>query len=90
MSKQQTLDEIEQALKTMGVTDEWALEHMRISALEEKQSCKDKYQPKAAKYKLFLDLTGTKPVENISQFYSTVDKLLDAKIILLGDALSKK
>ena len=87
MSK--TLSDIQQELETMGVTEEWAMEHMRISALEEKGKNKAEFQPMAAKYKLYLELTGATPVCNISAFYSTIDKLLDQKIFLLADLLPR-
>jgi hypothetical protein len=82
MSQLQTLADINQALETMGVTNEWAIEHMRISALEEGLS-----GPKEVKYKLFMELTGTRPAPNVSAFYSTMDKLLDQKILLLANSV---
>ena len=86
MSDSERLFEIEEELASMGVTEQWALEHMRISALEEAEKGYFQ-QPKSIKYALYQKLFSAKSPSNISEFYSKIDKLIDEKIILLSELL---
>jgi len=84
MSDSGRLFEIEEELASMGVTEQWALEHMRISALEEAE--KGSFQrPKLIKYALYKKLFLAKSPSNISEFYSKIDKLTDEKILILSE-----